>query len=160
MPTTDAVHKAGQAVAAREFGIEFDRILLDGQPNNELKVADWLYLPATNCRQVRSRHENLIATLFAGREAMQVLLGRSSERDEDYKSAKQYIETWLAWLEEPCVAIMTKQRGRAARLMQRKKRAVLRVAIELDSRGMLTARQVHILCESQGNGLISEGDRN
>jgi len=158
MPTTDAVHKAGQAVAACEFGIQFDRILLDGQPGNDLKVGDWLYLPATNCRQVRSRHENLIATLFAGREATQVLLGKSSEKDEDYRNAKQYIETWLAWLEEPSVGIMTKQRGRAARLMQRKKRAVLRVAIELDSRRILTARQVRILCKRRGSGLVSESD--
>ena len=154
MPTTRAVRKAGQAVAACEFGIKFDHITLrDDQSGNDLKIVDWLYLPATNSRQVRSRHENFITTLLAGREAMQVLLGKSSKRDEDYKRAKRYIETWLPWLDESSVDIITKQRGRAARLMKRKKRAVLRVATALDGHGMLTAREVRTLCKRQRNGL-------
>jgi len=153
MPTTHAVHKAGQAVAACEFGIKFDRVMLlwDDQSGTDLKVVDWLHRPATNCRQVRSRHEKLLTTLLAGSAAMLVLLGKSLKRDDDVKIAKRYIETWLTWLEEPSVCIIIKQRGRAARLMQRKKRTVLRVATELDSRGMLTARQVRALCERGEN---------
>lgn len=146
---THAIHEAGQAVAACEFGIKFDRVTLIGQQSSidDLIITNWLHLPATNCRQVRSRHEKVIATLLAGREAMQVLLGRPSTRYEDYKKAKQHIETWLTWLEEPSSGILAKQRLRAARLMQRKKRAVLRVATDLDGRGMLTAQQVRALCE-------------
>jgi hypothetical protein len=151
MPTMRAVHKAGRAVAACEFGIKFECVtLLDDPSCNDLGLSDRPDLPAKSCRRVRSRHENFITTLLSGREAMQVLLGKPSKRDDDYKNAKRYIETWLAWLEEPSVGIITKQRLRAARLMQRKKRAVLRVATELDNRGMLTARQVREFCRPRG----------
>jgi hypothetical protein len=171
---TIAVHEAGHAVAACAYRIKFDRVVLNpaSKPSvgangivdpwwngglegtvhpfhrmrayRELPHGSFVKRSAATCPRFRKRAQDYVVMLLAGREAMEVLLGKSYGYSKDYKDAHKQIKLWLApgATAQLRRSIIEGLRPRAAALMRTHFGSIVLVARQLDAAGALSSREV------------------
>src|ERR1700680_4149801 len=172
---TVAVHEAGHAVAAYVYKIPFDRVVLRPAESRICTTSglvdhwnggqlEWSRHPLHGMKLTRTmpdgsfvirrcaiskRVEDYIVMILAGREAEDVILGKSSGYSKDYKDVHALIKLWLAPTADTHARkfIIERLRPRAARLMHMKASYVKLVAVGLNMTGTLSEQEVRDLCQ-------------